>query len=634
MISTSGFLSDNNQYSCSERIKVQKGNIVSYDLQAGNNVVEIGFYENNIDLTGFSVLLYGNNSIPHSGFITIENDGYIRVCCNNNYISLANPNIGISGKLNQRIDQANKSIDVLNVEFNDVKSEVESSNEFINANSNTVINAQEITLTWIEGSLYNLTTGTITPNASFARTEKFPCKEGDVFVIPNLAGQIVFFKANDTVSYKGGNKNYMVVRSAPEGTEYFAFNNSDQTVRPTAITQKSAETESIKTTVDAPAKIICNSDMFINGVYANTITGNLSTGVVSYYGLANYPVKASHKYRTETQTQVVFYDADMTFISAILPGGAAQNTGTRVEMDFVTPSNCAYVSINSSSSHEILFDLNYTVIGRIDNPKKLQGKKVLSFGDSITGNYGFGDNIIYEVEQICGAKTYNCGFGGCRMELLEEGGSAAETAAITNPFAMCTIVDELAKDDDDPTKWATQDEAAATFEASPRFNRIIKFRLAILKTIDITEIDIVTIAYGTNEAGYMQDNQSNKYDKYTYAGATRYAIEKLLELNPKLRIVLLTPIYRHSFGSSEGDSDSFVRASTGLGLLDNIETLKAVGLEYKVPVIDMYYDLGINKENYLSYFGDDDEAEDGTHINTYGRQICGRRLAGELIRLM
>lgn len=216
------------------------------------------------------------------------------------------------------------------------------------------------------------------------------------------------------------------------------------------------------------------------------------------------------------------------------------------------------------------------------------------------------------------------------MELLS---GDSETAQITNPFAMCSIVDELAKSDSDSTKWSAQDTAAAAFEASPRYNRIIKLRLAILKTIDITDIDIVTIAYGTNEIGYTQENQSDAYDKYTYGGATRYSIEKLLELNPKLRIVLLTPIYRHDVSSTGNDSDSYVNSDTGLKMSDNIDTLKAVGLEYKTPVIDMYHDLGINAENYLSYFGDDDEPQDGTHINSYGRKMYGLRLAGELNRL-
>ena len=502
-----------------------------------------------------------------------------------------------------------------------------------NANKKTSINKNDISLTWTEGSYYNISTGEITALSGRAYSSKMDCAEGDRITITNNKGQIVFWK-KDGVFYGYLPTDYPSPKTflVPADVVEFALNNTDSTIRASSAAVRTTTDNVIVHSYDAPAKLLYDGSAFEQGIYCSTINGKIAS-VASYSCLPYAPVKPNHKYRTQTQTQVVFYDSSLAFISAFLPGGAAQNTGTTVEMDFTTPATCKYVSVNTSSEHEMLFDLEYNTIGYITNPQKLSGLSVLSFGDSITGNYGFGDNIIYEVEKHCGAKTFNCGFGGCRMELLEESGSAAETATITNPFAMCAIVDELAKDDDDSTKWAAQDEAAATFEASPRFNRIIKFRLAILKAVDITKIDIVTIAYGTNEAGYTQDNQSNKYDKYTYAGATRYAIEKLLELNPKLRIVLLTPIYRHRFGSGEGDSDSYIRPSTGLGLLDNIETLKAVGLEYKIPVIDMYYDLGINKENYLSYFGDDDEPDDGTHINTYGRKRYGERLAGELMRL-
>lgn len=496
------------------------------------------------------------------------------------------------------------------------------------------INKNTVTLEWTDGSYYDLNTGVITTLSGRSYSQKIACTPGDVIEVKNNKGQLMFWKEDGSfISYVGTSQNKDKLFATPFEAGYFAFNNSDSSIRAASIIHCSIKPELIKAVYDAPAKLLYDGNNFTSGKYASTTDGTISD-IASFNCGIGLPCEPSHKYRTETQTQVVFYDSTMTFISAIIPQSSAAYTGTTVEMDFTTPATCAFMSINTNNAHEKVFDVDQRIVyGDIVNPQKLEGLKVLAFGDSITGNYGFGDNISYFVEMDTGAKTYNCGFGGCRMEKISESGSTAENAALTNPFAMCELVDQLALPDTDPNKWAAQDEAAAEFEASPRFNRTIKLRLAILKTVDLSTIDIVTIAYGTNEAGYPQYNEANPYDKYTYAGATRYAIEKLLEVNPKLRIVLLTPIYRHSFGSGEGDSDSYIRPSTGLGLLDNIETLKAVGLEYKVPVIDMYHDLGINKENYLSYFGDDDEPDDGTHINTYGRKMYGDRLAGELNRL-
>lgn len=502
----------------------------------------------------------------------------------------------------------------------------------VDSNSHSVIVPHEIAIEWITGSYYDLTTGEVKTLASYSRTEKMPCTGGDTFKFDINSGQIIFFAEDGTVSYKSTGANAIVCRAAPEGTVAFALNNNNPNIRGSSMVHYAVSNSLINAHVIAPAILLCDSNAFSAGTYASTVNGAISTAstISNYYCLLHYPVKPNHKYRTQNQTQVVFYDASLTFLSSILPGGLAKNTNTRVEMDFTTPNNCAYICVNTLSAHEQLFDAEaYDIAGYIANLSKLTNRTVLLFGDSITGNYAFGDNIAYEVEKHCGAKTYNCGFGGCRMELLA---GDSEAAQITNPFAMCSLVDELAKSDDDPTKWSAQDEAAALFEQSPRLNRIIKFRLGILKTVDITDVDIVTIAYGTNEIGYVQENQSNPYDKYTFGGATRYSIEKLLELNPKLRIVLLTPIYRHDVSGSGLDSDHYV-SSHGLSMADNINTLKTVGLEYKTPVIDLYHDLGINADNYLAYFGDDDEPYDGTHINSFGRNVYGERLAGELSRL-
>ncbi len=503
----------------------------------------------------------------------------------------------------------------------------------INGNKKTSINKNDLSLTWTEGGYYNFSTGEITALSGYAYSLKMDCAEGDRITITNNKGQIVFWKKGGVFyGYSATDYPGSMTFLVPDDVVKFALNNLDSTIRASSATVRTTTEDVIVHSCDAPAKLLYNGSAFEQGLYCLTTNGKMAS-VASYSCLPYVPVKPNHKYRTQTQTQVVFYDSSLAFISALLPGGAAQNTGTTVEMDFTTPATCKYISVNTLSEHEMLFDLEYNTTGYITNPQKLSGLSVLSFGDSITGNYGFGDNIIYEVEKHCGAKTFNCGFGGCRMEKISESGSAAETAALTNPFAMCELVDQLALSDSDTNKWSAQDAAAAQFEASPRYNRIIKFRLGILKTIDLANIDIVTIAYGTNETGYTQENPNDKYDKYTYGGATRYSIEKLLEINPKLRIVLLAPIYRHSFGSGSGDSDSYVNSETGLSMADNINTLKAVGLEYKIPVVDMYHDLGIDAENYQAYFGDDDETDDGTHINSYGRKTYGVRLAGELSRL-
>lgn len=495
---------------------------------------------------------------------------------------------------------------------------------FTDSNRTDAMNVSDVSLTWTDGSYYDLTTGDIITLSGRSYSQKINCKYGDRISITNNKGQILFWKENDVLlSYVATSQNSTLTVVVPDGAVKYAFNNSDSTIRGTTATQYANTTPLAEYENVAPAKLIYDSDSFITGKYCSTSNGKISN-LNSFNCLPFIPVKPNHKYRTQTQTQIVFYDETLTFISSLLPASDANNTGTTVEMDFVTPLTCKYISVNTKSAHEMLFDLDYVTVGTDSNSKKLKNRTVVCFGDSITGNYGFGDNYPYQIEKLTDAKTFNCGFGGCRMELVP----SDSDVAFTNPFSMCGIVDALEKaKNGDADAWDDMDNNALTL------SRMAYFRLQILKSIDWSKVDIVTIAYGTNEGGYPQDDESDKYNKYTYAGATRYAVEKLLTLYPKLRIVLLTPIYRY-YTSEHQDSDTHVNPNYGYKLTDNVATLISVGRELKVPVIDMYYTLGINITNYTSYFGDEDEQSDGTHINSFGREEMGRRVAGELIRLM
>lgn len=496
--------------------------------------------------------------------------------------------------------------------------------EFVDNNMKNKRTSTSTALTWTEGSYYSLTTGEITTLSGRAYSQKIACKAGDVVEVKNNKGQLLFWDNNGSfLSYVATDYPQYALIVAPTNAGYFAFNNSDSTIRATDAIKHSSASELIETVYEGPAKLIYDSSDFTNAKYASTSNGKISDFTSAWYCGIALPCEAAHKYRTESQTQVVFYDASMTFISAILPNNSASYTGVTTEMDFSTPANCAYMSINTYNSHEKVFDLApYKVVGEIINPQKLEGLNVVCFGDSITGNYGFGDNIPYQIEKLTGAKTFNCGFGGCRMELIEN------DAQHTNPFSMCGIVDALEADKNgDADAWDEQDAYAESI------SKMVFLRLQILKSIDFSTVDVVTIAYGTNEGGYPQDDEQDHENKYTYGGATRYAVNKLLSLYPKLRIILLTPIYRYY--TSEGkDSDTHTHPTYGGKLTDNVETLISVGKELKIPVVDLYYTLGINITNYTSYFGDDDETPDGTHINSFGREQFGRRVAGELIKLM
>ena len=170
--------------------------------------------------------------------------------------------------------------------------------------------------------------------------------------------------------------------------------------------------------------------------------------------------------------------------------------------------------------------------------------------------------------------------------------------------------------------FTSQDTAASS--GSDYFDE----QLAILKGIDFDKVDIIVIHYGTNDfgagGGTVIDNAADHDDYTTLCGALRYSLEKLLGAYPNLRIYISLPVYRYWTESGTNTySDDYVRY--GHTLPEFVEALRGVAAEYKLPVIDGYYGLGINKINASTYLSD------GTHHNQAGRERFGRFIGGCLV---
>lgn len=254
------------------------------------------------------------------------------------------------------------------------------------------------------------------------------------------------------------------------------------------------------------------------------------------------------------------------------------------------------------------------------------GKTVVNFGDSIFGNYRPPVDISTFIADATGATAHNCGFGGCRMG----------THSRTNygAFSMFRLADAVATGD-----FSVQDAAIADTAASEPLPAYFSSTLALLKSIDFSTVDIVTIAYGTNDfAGENQiDDAQDAFNTSAFAGALRYSIERILSAYPHLRIFICTPTYRfwldnsltdvgYTFSSDTVfDSDTCTNPS-GDKLTSYAEKAKEVAQAYHLPCIDNYHELGLNRFNRSVYF----TATDGTHPNETGRRLIAAHIAHEL----
>lgn len=133
------------------------------------------------------------------------------------------------------------------------------------------------------------------------------------------------------------------------------------------------------------------------------------------------------------------------------------------------------------------------------------------------------------------------------------------------------------------------------------------------KEIDYNKYDLVTIFIGTNDFRYeknlgeIKDKGNSNLDEKTFIGSYQLLIEYILESNPNIQIVLITPLQR----IRDGYNTEFVNKS-GNKLIDYVESIKKIGQIYSIPVLDLYSESGIT-ENNIELF-----TKDGLHPNDKG----------------
>lgn len=143
-----------------------------------------------------------------------------------------------------------------------------------------------------------------------------------------------------------------------------------------------------------------------------------------------------------------------------------------------------------------------------------------------------------------------------------------------------------------------------------------------LKSINFNDVDIITIAYGTNDFAKSKTLEEVE-------AAAKYSIETILAKYPNIDIVLCTPVYRYWIDEN-GDfvEDSETKEINGVKLTEYIQLYKEIGKKYGLLVIDNYNGSGINASNRTECF----TGTDTTHPNETGRQKIADYMSKELCK--
>lgn len=357
-----------------------------------------------------------------------------------------------------------------------------------------------------------------------------------------------------------------------------------------------------------------------NDTYMRQINGEkVSTEHTTGYSCSDFmDVKEGEVYKLQVNDAGTGASLSLVFFNDSITDGENVNLGWTVETYFTVPTGKTKLSINSSYNKIKVKNIHPTqkkiYIPRLKtdaskNPFKR--KIIVNFGDSIFGQARQPADISTYLSEELECTVHNCGFGGCQM------GKHSQTQY--DAFSMYRLVDSIVSGD-----WSLQDANKTASGIPSYFSKTID----LLKSIDFAKVDIATLGYGINDYNNglkLVDDGKNSFLCFEYA--MKYSIEKLLIAYPNLRIFVCTMTYGFSI-TDDADTDNFKKTSwvDGSGTTkytDWVEMQKSVAKEYHLPVIDNYYDLGINRFNKLQYFS----SNDGTHHGLDGRKLIAKHMA-------
>ncbi len=239
---------------------------------------------------------------------------------------------------------------------------------------------------------------------------------------------------------------------------------------------------------------------------------------------------------------------------------------------------------------------------------------MVSFGDSVYTDIGGMEPIPDRLAERLGISSYNASMGGTCAARLE-----AERRLDSAKGSLCLagLTKSIRAGD-----FAVQQTSRLRESTAERFPGIVDG----LAEIDFAGVGIVLIGRGVNDyhAGTPIRDPEDPRDEYTFLGALRCAVEDLRRVNPRVRILFVTPTYTWypEMGVTCEELDN------GGGLLEEyVEAQLELGEELGIETVNLYHDFFPHErwEDWERY------TTDGLHPNEAGRERIADRIAQTLL---
>lgn len=205
----------------------------------------------------------------------------------------------------------------------------------------------------------------------------------------------------------------------------------------------------------------------------------------------------------------------------------------------------------SIESYDECYEANFEIQNKFVSP--LKGKTWLFLGDSITFGTGVSDGHDYPtlIKNKYGVNSINGAVAGGRY---------------------------------------------AKVSGSDANDRVIAQQI-INQAENIKKADIVSIKCGTNDfANVVPFGEVDSTSEYTFNGGLNNAISAIYSLNPKVRLILFTPIFRATQSYTD-DKNSDDYPLSGKYLREYCSEIEKAGKRHHVPVFNLNDISGINRYN-------------------------------------
>ena len=324
-----------------------------------------------------------------------------------------------------------------------------------------------------------------------------------------------------------------------------------------------------------------------------------------------------------------YYTYKSKYVNCLLCKAEPKVNSVNIEKTYPYTENTEIKT--SDESKYILFTIYYTKNKYV----YLGTKKMLNVvcaGDSITEfSNGFDKQKTYPeyIEDFYGFNVVNIGIGGTRF--------CSRVRNITSPiqnsdnaYAMLdfqNLSDAIVSRD-----FTLVDEATAYVkEHNKDDNTEIINRL---KAIDWGKVDVLTLAFGTNDVLDTMGNYSDM-DNNTMCGGINYIIKNILTKYPKISIMLIAPSHHaHNVtipNDYNANKDNIIYdedyvSEGGHTNKEKGELIEKVAEFNHIPCLNLYKTGGFNRYNHKQYYcGNNGYLYDGIHPWT-GFEYLGRKI--------